>query len=192
MSDYSQGKIYKIISSECDLVYYGSTVETLKERLQNHKRTYDMYLKGTYHYVTSFEIIDKGNYQIVLVEDYPCESRKELELREGEYIKNNECVNRIVPRRTPDEYYKDNHERILKQRKQYREANAEKILEYQEQYRDTNREKINQRQKNYNKLNKEIINQKIICEICSLEIGKRYKKKHQKTKKCLEHKNIQL
>jgi ATP-dependent helicase YprA (DUF1998 family) len=192
MEDYSQGKIYKIISSECDLVYYGSTVDPLNVRLNIHKGTYNMYLKGNHHYVTSFGIIEKGNYEIVLVENYPCNSKKELRLREGEYIKNNQCVNHNVAGRTPEEYYEDNHERILNQRKEYREKNREIIRHKLKEYNEENREKINQRQRDYNKLNREKINQKIICNICGSEISKRYLSRHQKTKKCLEHNIINI
>jgi hypothetical protein len=112
MSDYSQGKIYKIISSECDDVYYGSTVLQLNQRLALHKHNYKKYLKGITRFVTSFKIIESGNYEIVLVENYPCNSKKELELRERFYIENNECVNKFIPGRTKKEYEQDNRERI--------------------------------------------------------------------------------
>ena len=36
--DYSKGKIYKLTNEDMpDLVYYGSTIRTLKERLRGHK-----------------------------------------------------------------------------------------------------------------------------------------------------------
>ena len=166
MSDYSQGKIYKIISSECDLVYYGSTCITLKERLIKHKSDYKYYLEGKKNYMTSFVIIEKGNYEIVLVEDYPCNSKAELHLRERFYIENNECVNKCIPGRTPKEYQRDNCEIIREQRKQYYKDNCKIIREQQ--------------------------NEKVICEICGFEGSISSLRRHQKSKKCLEHKNIQL
>ena len=36
------------------------------------------------------------NEEIELVENYPCNSKEELEKKEGEYIKNNECVNKLL------------------------------------------------------------------------------------------------
>ena len=159
MPDYSQGKIYKIISTDCDDVYYGSCTIPLNVRLSIHKAKYNMYLKGNYHYVTSFGIIDKGNYEIVLVENYPCENEIELEMREAEYIKNNECVNRIVPRRTRQQWHQDNHEKILKQLKDYREKN---------------REKISQR-----------TNEKIVCDNCGSIVSRCNLRRHQRTSKCL-------
>jgi hypothetical protein len=161
MSDYSQGKIYKIISSQCDDVYYGSCATPLNIRLNTHIGKYNMYLKGNQHYVTSFKIIEKGNYEIVLVEDYPCENEIELEMREAEYIKNNECVNRIVPRRTRQQWHEDNREKILKQLKDYNKANSEKI--------------------------KQRRNEKIVCENCCSIVSRCNLMRHQRTSKCLNN-----
>ena len=43
-------------------------------------------------------------------EDYPCNSKKELDAREGEYQKNNDCVNKRVAGRTKKQHYEDNKE----------------------------------------------------------------------------------
>jgi hypothetical protein len=181
MSDYSQGKIYKIISSECDLVYYGSCAIPLNQRLSIHKNKYKCFLEAKFNYVTSFELLKQNNYEIVLVENYPCDSRKELELREGEYIKNNVCVNERVAGRTPKEYRQDNRETLLQKKKEYREANKEKIREQQKQYWQDNRERIREQKK-----------EKVICEICGFEGSKSHLSRHQKTKKCLEHNIINI
>ena len=37
MTNYLNGKIYKIVCNETNLTYYGSTVQTLKKRLSQHK-----------------------------------------------------------------------------------------------------------------------------------------------------------
>jgi hypothetical protein len=179
MEDYSQGKIYKIISSECDDVYYGSTVETLKRRLQKHKSSYNHFLKGKKRPMTSFQILEKGNYHIVLVEDYPCNSKEELQLRERFYIENNECVNKFIPGRTEKEYKNSNQCKEL--RKIWFEEHKDELREYHKEYREANKEKIREQQK-----------EKVICEICGFEGLKSLLSRHQKTKKCLEHNNIQL
>jgi len=83
MPDYQQGKIYKIVCNVTGNVYYGSTiVPTLARRLAKHKEKYREYKAGKCNYVTSFEIIDKNDYSIVLVELYPCNTRDELLMRE--------------------------------------------------------------------------------------------------------------
>jgi hypothetical protein len=209
MSDYSQGKIYKIISSECDLVYYGSTVDPLNVRLIKHKSSYKCYLEGKKNYITSFEIIHKGNYEIVLVENYPCNSKEELRLREGEYIKNNECVNKFIPGRTTKEYHEANKEKIREYNKKYRvEHNDElreynkkyrvehndELREYNKKYRVEHNDELREQHKQYREANKEKIrehkNKKVICEICGIETLKSNISRHQKSKKCLEHNNI--
>lgn len=89
MPDYSKGKIYKIYSNSVDLVYYGSTTQSLKDRLSGHEHS-----DGC----SSKKIITTTNdYKIELVENYPCSSKYELELRESYYIENNKCINDALP-----------------------------------------------------------------------------------------------
>jgi hypothetical protein len=90
MADYSKGKIHKIFGS--GLVYYGSTTQTLSERLHIHKNDLK---RGRGCSVK--QIIEGGEYQIELCEDYPCNSRKELLWRERFYFDNNECINQKAP-----------------------------------------------------------------------------------------------
>jgi vacuolar-type H+-ATPase subunit H len=188
MPDYSKAKIYRIVSNVCDLVYYGSTCETLSRRLCQHRGDYKLYLKENQNYITSFQIIEKGNYEIVLVENYPCNSKAELKKRERFYIENNDCVNKYIPGRTKEEYYQDNREKILEYLKEYREKNREKILEYFKEYCEENREKILEQKKEYREENREKISQqrkeKICCEICGSTITKHHYARHQRTLKC--------
>ena len=78
------GLIYKL--SGGGLNYYGSTEQTLKERLRRHKVGYKRYLEGKMHYLTSFNIIDKNDYNIELVEEV--EDLAILTHREQFYIDN--------------------------------------------------------------------------------------------------------
>jgi hypothetical protein len=45
--------------------------------------------------LSSFELLDEPDCDIYLVEKYPCDTKDELHAREGYYIQNNECVNKI-------------------------------------------------------------------------------------------------
>ena len=173
MPDYQKAKIYRIVSNVCDLVYYGSTCETLSRRLQEHRSAYKSYLNGKSKNISSYEVIEKGNYQIILVENYPCNSREELKARERFYIENNNCVNKCIPGRTYKEYYQDNREKKLEYLKEYREKNHEKILEYFKEYYEANSEKILEQKK-----------EKIRCEICDSEIVKHGINRHQLSLKC--------
>jgi len=141
MSIYQNGKIYKITCDETKLIYYGSTCKTLTERLSAHKCPVK---EGNSKCATTKMI----NMKIELVENYPCESKKELLRREGYYIKNNECCNEKIAGRTMKEYRKDNRVRILKYKKDYHEKNYEKEKEYRLAY--NKRENVKERMKGYN------------------------------------------
>jgi hypothetical protein len=96
MPDYSKGKIYKIVCNETGFIYIGSTVQKLNIRISDHKKDYKAWLDGKIHYITSFDIIKNNNYYIELIEDYPCESKLELEMREGYWQKQMDCVNKCI------------------------------------------------------------------------------------------------
>ena len=77
-----------------------------------------------------FELFEKygvENCKIYLVELYPCKSREELEAREGYYIRNYNCVNKIIPGRTKKEYKNDNKGIIARNKKEYYNDNKDII-----------------------------------------------------------------
>ena len=76
---YINGKIYKLVSNVTGDVYYGSTILSLEDRELRHKSDYKRYLQGKKNYVTSFKIIETGNFKIKLVEAYACLCRSQLE-----------------------------------------------------------------------------------------------------------------
>ena len=81
------GIIYKIVCNTNNLTYYGSTISSLKERLRCHIKS-----KKT---CSVHKILENNNYQILLVENYECDNKKELLLRERYYIENNNCINSV-------------------------------------------------------------------------------------------------
>ena len=82
-----------------------------------------------YHTVTigfcSKLLFGYGIPEIILIKDYPCNSRKELEIEEGKYHRGNECINKNVAGRTKQEYREDNKEK----KKIYYEKNKDIINE---------------------------------------------------------------
>ena len=69
----------------------------------------------------SFDEFCVENCKIVLIEEYPCQSRKQLEKRDGEYIGNDKSrLNRCIAGRTRTEYYDATGEHHLDQKKQHR------------------------------------------------------------------------
>lgn len=151
---YQRGKIYSIRSPHTDMVYYGSTISPLSKRLSGHNNDFN---RG--HYCSSQEILALGDAHIELVENYPCNSKNELDRREGQIQRENKqhCINLSIAGRTPKEYYEDCKNDILAQKKEYYEANKEakiiKVKEYQKNHRDA----ISEQKKQYYQTHKDTI-----------------------------------
>jgi len=141
----NHGKIYKLVCNVTGLVYYGSTTKSLKQRLTEHKSDYKRYLQGKTNYLTSFKIIENGDYNIYLVENYGCLNKKQLESIERVYIENYKCINKNIVGRTKKEYDKE-----------YRTNNKDKIKEYRQNNKDYYKE--------YRANNKHKLKEKFECE----------------------------
>ena len=65
----------------------------------------------------SFDEFGLEHCKMVLVEEYPCQNRKQLEKREGEYIENGKkCLKKnCIVGRTRTEYYDATREHHLEQ-----------------------------------------------------------------------------
>jgi hypothetical protein len=160
MPDYKKGKIYKIVDLNEEMIYVGSTCQKLSQRMASHRMKY-----RRLDYCSSYDIFDKygvENCEILLIENYPCNSKEELHKKEGEYIRQLNCVNKNISGRNQKQYQQDNKDKIkeyLKQYnqdnkdkiKQYREDNKDKIKEYKKQYNEKNNEKNKDKKKEYNK-----------------------------------------
>eukprot|EP00732_Lithocolla_globosa_P003338 Lithocolla_globosa_v1_NODE_2634_length_1926_cov_7.330305.p1 type:complete len:105 gc:universal NODE_2634_length_1926_cov_7.330305:1422-1736(+) len=98
MVNYQNGKIYKIVSNQSNMVYFGSTTVALTKRLSIHNAHYKGFSKKSAD-ISSFDIIELGHAQIFLVESFPCNSKEELIARKRFHIESNCCVNRQIPGR---------------------------------------------------------------------------------------------
>jgi hypothetical protein len=99
MVNYQDGKIYKLVCNTTGLIYIGSTCENLSKRLAHHIYQYKTKLNAT----QSYRIFENNNYDLILIEKFPCNDRIELLQRERFHIDNNECVNIGKPISTPEE-----------------------------------------------------------------------------------------
>jgi hypothetical protein len=142
--DYSNGKIYKLICNVTGLVYIGSTCSTLVKRKCQHLKDFKRWKNNKYHYVTSFRVLENDNFDIVLIEEFPCENKNELHRQERFHIDSIECVNKLRPTRSKKEYgiqYRiDNAERKKEYMKNYRMQNSDKIKTYNKTYYDKKKE----------------------------------------------------
>jgi hypothetical protein len=172
---YANGKIYKLVSNKTNKIYIGSCCVPLRQRLYEHKKKFKSFVKNGKSSTTSkelFKLDDK--IEIILIEDYPCQSKNELERRERFYIENMICVNKRLPARSRDERveyekrYQANHkDEIAENKKQYYSDHKEEIAEYQADHKD----EIAERKK-----------QPMTCA-CGSTFRKSDKSKHERTKK---------
>ena len=164
MPDYSKAKIYRI--SAGDLTYYGSTTQPLSKRMGGHRRD----LQRGVGCASRLVLQHDPEAKIVLVEDYPCENREQLNAREQHFIDKNECVNKqkAYTGLTRQEYQ-------AQYQPQYYQDNREAIKEYKSQYNQDNREAISARR-----------NVKHTCE-CGGRYTHAGKSQHLRTKKHQEY-----
>ena len=154
MIDYQQGKIYTIrCLNDNTLIYVGSTTQVLSQRLGSHKKksrqTPERLIYRTIN--NNWDV-----WYIELYELYPCNSKMELEKREGEVIREIGTLNIRIAGRTKKEWYQDNFDVLQEQTKKYYQDNADKI----KQYRQDNTDKCKESQKQYRQQNADKIKEK--------------------------------
>ncbi len=137
MDRYSRAKIYRLVGG--GKTYYGSTCLSLSRRLSGHKKSYNQFLTGKRGNMTSFELLEEPDLNIVLVEEYPCNNKEQLLARERYWIENNECVNKKVPTRSKKEWEEDNKDNLKKYHRDYKRKH------YQDKFKNKN----NERSKSY-------------------------------------------
>ena len=145
---YNNSFIYTVRSPHTDRFYIGSTTQSLCRRFVNHKSKYNSYINnGIGNYITSYNIIELGDSYIELLEEINCDSKTQLEKREGELIRLHKdlCVNKIIAGRTDKQYKFDNIDKIKQDNQQYYLDNADKI----KQYYIENTDRIKQYNKQY-------------------------------------------
>ena len=114
MNKYLNGKIYAIISESAGITYYGSTIQRLSQRSGEHRRDYRNHLLHNYYKCASFDVLKHEDAKIILIEEFPCETKLELLKREGYWIKNNPCNNIYVAGRNTKEYRKTEEYRTFR------------------------------------------------------------------------------
>jgi len=130
MPNYLQGKIYRIVCNQSGKQYIGSTTISLAARLSQHKKLLKSLKSGT-----SKQVLENNDYSIVLIEDYPCDRKELLLQRERFYIETMDCVNKNMPNRSKEDWYKDNRERLIEKQTIWNNNNKDKLREYQKTFK---------------------------------------------------------
>jgi hypothetical protein len=145
MSEYNNSVIYKIYCKDDNItdIYIGSTTN-FKDRKQMHKH----YCNTRDYLVYQFIRQNGGwdNWDMEIIEEYPCDNRKELLKRERYWIEHfNASLNKIIPGRSKAEidrkYYQENIDKERERRRKYYHQNREKRKEYSKKYHQENRQK---------------------------------------------------
>jgi len=156
MPQFENGKIYKLWSPHGEDIYIGSTTLSLSMRKVGHKSNFNK--DGGCSSKILFEKYD--DVRIELIEEFPCQSRIQLNKREGYYIRSMDCVNKVIPDRTKKEYNEEHKEQKKQYDKHYREDNKEKINQKFREFYENNKDKIKESHKKYREANREEIIQK--------------------------------
>lgn len=139
-------KVYKIVD-KVGQVYYGSTCDTLQNRLKFHVNAYNSFMfngKGAWCY--SFLVIHNRKFKITIAERCKVKDKQELKARERYYIETFNCINHNIPARSYKEIYQAyNHkpERI-QDLKRYYQMNKDRIRARQKEYQEKRKSKENQ------------------------------------------------
>ena len=200
MGKYTNSKIYRIDVIGCDEIYIGSCYTSLNERFSIHKSDGNT--------CSSRELFTYGEPTITLIENYSCETKIELCMREQYYMdkfisEGYTLVNKRRAYTSPEmvkEYRENNKEHIKEQQKDYYETHKETIKEYRENNKEhikeqrkeryeNNKEAIKEQQKEYYEKIKHKLNEKFICE-CGGRYTQQNKALHLQTKRHVNHSSL--
>lgn len=187
MSDYSQGKIYKLyIRGLEEVCYIGSTTNTLSERLCIHRHQAKNDNQNKCASTCLFE--DDNEVIIELLENYPCVSKKDLETRERYWLEQfPDCVNKNIPTRGWKERWYANHQHNLQKHREWLETNKAQQAEYRKAKRVNNPEEAREKDKRNNTTRnqdkrKAWKNARVVCSECGLILSRNNFPTHKKTK----------
>jgi predicted GIY-YIG superfamily endonuclease len=195
--DYSKTCIYKLVHKEDindENIYIGHTTDMTKRKYE-HKSHCNNPNSKQYNCKKYQFIRENGgweNWEMILVENYPCKDVNEAKAKERQHqVELKSKLNSDIVGRTKEEWSNDNKNKIIEYKEKYQTNNKEIIIERSKKHYQENIDKKleYQKQRYYDK--RETINQmkkeKIKCNICGFEGRKTDLARHQKSKKCINY-----
>lgn len=161
---YECSKIYRLVCNDGHY-YYGSTIANLRSRLWGHKDSSKTMTSRLYTHIRS---IGWDAVHIEMVEEFSCENRTQIRMKENEYINSSRndplCLNTLPAfasdeekQRRTTEYYQINKDTILERNRKYSETHKDRVVEVHKEYYEKNKETLNTKHKEYINKNKEAI-----------------------------------
>lgn len=174
------GYVYKIINTENDEIYVGSTSTNLRNRYAGHLEKYN---KGSRPNVKLYKLMEEIGvecFSIELLEEVQYDNYKELLKREQHHM------NELKPSlNIKFAIGKDREKKRESDRKSYQKHREERLAKVRE-YAAANKELIAERSRKYREKNKEAINAKkrikFTCEICGVVSAINHKSRHERSK----------
>lgn len=160
------GKIYKIIHTQSNIIYVGSTFDELRNRFRKHKNDLNCSI-GKY-------IIEYGKeqFKIILIKEYKIIDRKHLEAYEQLWINKLKSIN------------KQQTFKPLKKQFENLRLKQYDTSDYKKEWYEKNKDRLQEKMKeNYIK-NKDKRQEKINC-ICGSQYSFQHKLRHEKSEKHL-------
>jgi len=184
MSDYSQGKIYKLLCNVTKKIYVGSTTESLTKRLKKHVTPSSK--------ISSNVVLEHGDYEIHLIELFPCDTKKDLLKREQYYINHIDCVNinnaystEADHKEKKKKYIKDHIDVIREQRKINGKRFFDKKKGEKEQCELCDNYVSYGKMKRHQAGNRCKKMDKVQCDHCNIYVTKKHITRHKKSNQCI-------
>ena len=181
---YASSKIHKVVDNAYTMCYYGSTTMQLSRRMAKHRLHYRLFGEGKFSRISVFDIFEAHgvhNCKIELVEECPCESKEQLNQREGFHVRSNECVNKNIPGRTLAEWLEDTRDHRLQMALSWQAANPEKVKEADKKYRSNHLQKIKDR-----------ASEQVVCNVCGGAHTHHHTARHKLSNKHMVAKRIKV
>jgi len=182
--DYSKTIIYKIVCNDLTIkeCYVGHTTDMTKRKCGHKSICHNE--KNKDHNLKIYKIIRENggweNWNMVLVEKFPCKDKYEACKREREvYEELDAKMNTFRPYRTQEELKEDLKKYNKQYNKQYREEHKTELNEKKKQYYQEHKTEIIEKKKEKDK-------EKAECEYCAKQLQKGYMSRHIKICKSKE------